>query len=74
MISREKAMTAFDETDYLLQCARDEMRKAKEALKRGEQMVSVYAHRERAVLYKAHALLKRDRDFPTHSPLRIGSH
>lgn len=44
--------------ERLLQRARRETCKAQEALRRGRSITAVYAHRERAVIYQAKAMLR----------------
>jgi hypothetical protein len=44
--------------ELLLRRAKQEARKAEDALRRGRCLAAVYAHREKAVMYQAKALLK----------------
>ena len=43
--------------ERLLRRAKKEARKAEDALRRGRCLTAVYAHREKAVMYQAKALL-----------------
>lgn len=48
-------MNTSDDVDYLLRRSQQEVRKAQEALERGDHMVAVRAHRELATRYQATA-------------------
>lgn len=49
-------MATSNDVDYLLQRAKQEARKAREAFERQDNPVMVMTHRELAVMYQARAL------------------
>ncbi len=53
-------MIASEDADYLFQRTQEEASKARAAFERGDDQMTIFMHREQAVMFQAKAMLIKD--------------